>query len=500
MVNFLNSLNNFLWGLPLLIVVIMIALYFTARSGFFTVSHFGYILKNTLGSLTSKEANTKKEGQVSPFEAVCVAIGGCVGGANISGVATAIATGGPGAIFWMWVYAFFGMMLKLAEIALGCYYRSQDEKGNYYGGAQYYIEKGIGREMGKTKFAAAFSVLFCLAFIFQAIQGSQGYNIAETLNMAFGWNMIVVTLVYSLFVVWVIWNGTPHISMVASRAVPFMCIIYLLGGIAIIIFNINQVPAAIVSIFKDAFTGHAAVGGFIGSSVAQAIRQGVNRSVNSNEAGMGSSPLVHGSADTVHPIRQGMWGSFEVFIDTLVVCSITALAVVTSGAWTSGSKGVTLTIEAFSTVFGPFAQYYIAILIILFGFTTTAGYFVYYQNLIAYLLRKNPKVRDRVITFFKLWFPLWNVPIVAFITLTNNDAELFWTIVSIVTIFPTIINLIALVLLHNKFFTIFRDYKARYFGEGTPELKYVFYEDDPAVFAEEEAIRKEVRRIAAEHK
>lgn len=172
----------------------------------------------------------------------------------------------------MWVYAFFGMMIKLAEIALGCYYRSQDEKGNYYGGAQYYIEKGIGREMGKKGFAGVFSVLFCLAFIFQSIQGSQAYNIAETLNTAFGWNMIVVTLVFALFVVWVIWKGTPHISMVASKAVPFMCILYLLGGIAIIVFNIQKVPAAIGSIFVDAFTGRAAVGGFIGASVAQTIR------------------------------------------------------------------------------------------------------------------------------------------------------------------------------------------------------------------------------------
>ena len=454
------------------------------------------MLKNTLGSLTSKEANTKQEGRVSPFEAVCVAIGGCVGGANISGVATAVATGGPGAVFWMWVYAFFGMMIKLAETALGCYYRSKDERGNYYGGAQYYIEKGIGREMGKKKFAAFFSVLFCIAFILQSIQGSQGYNIAETLNNAFGWNMIVVVFCYALFVIWVIWNGTPHISMVASRAVPFMCVLYILGGIAIIIVNITKVPDAIVSIFVDAFRGRAAVGGFIGASVAQAIRQGVNRSVNSNEAGMGSSPLVHGSADTVHPVRQGLWGSFEVFIDTLVVCSITAIAVVTSGAWQSGSKGVTLTIEAFQTVFGPFATYYIAVLIILFGFTTTAGYYVYYENTISYLLRRNPKLRDKVVTFFKIWFPMWNVPIVAFITLTGNDAELFWTIVSIVTAFPVFVNLITLVILRNKFFTIFKDYKARYLGQGEPTLKYTFYEDDPEVFAEEEALRNEIRAIA----
>jgi len=501
MVQLLNTINDLVWGTPFIVFVFLVGVYYMLRGGFFTFTHFGHIMKNTLGSLTSKEANTKKEGTVSPFEAVCVAIGGCVGCANISGVATAIATGGPGAVFWMWLWALFAMMVKLAEVALGCYYRGKDENGNYYGGSMYYIEKGIGREMGMKKTAGVLAFLFCLCFVLQSIQGSQAFTIAEILHNSFGFNMIAVTVAYSLFVMYVIWAGTPRICAFASKLVPIMCVVYLLGGIVLIVVNIGNLPAALASIFHDAFTGRAAFGGFLGATVAKAISSGVSRSMNSNEAGMGSSPLVHGSADTVHPVRQGLWGAFEVFIDTLVVCSVTALAVLCSGVWDSGATGATLSMMAFETAFGRFSSVFIGIMALMFGFTTTAGWYVYYANTIAYILRRKPILRDRLITAFKIYFPLMNIVIVCWVVLTGNDANLFWTLVSLVTALPVAVNLVAMLFLGKKFSSIFADYKARYLGKGQVDPNFhVFYEDDPEIARQEEAIREELRKVSSAHK
>lgn len=497
MVALLNQINDLVWGMPFIIFVLIVGVYYMIRGGFFTITHFGHIMHNTLASLTSKEARTKTEGMVSPFEAVCVAIGGCVGCANISGVATAIVTGGPGAVFWMWLWALFGMMIKMAEVALGCYYRSQDEKGNYYGGSMYYIEKGIGREMGYEKLAGVLAFLFCFCFVFQSIQGSQAYTIAEILHASFGFDMILVTVLYALFVMYVIWKGAPAICSYASKLVPFMCVAYLIAGIVLIIVNIQNFPGAVYSIFHDAFTGRAAVGGFVGATVAKAMSSGISRSMNSNEAGMGSSPLIHGSADAVHPVRQGLWGAFEVFIDTLVVCSVTAFAVLCSGVWDNGQAGATLSITAFQSVFGIYSSVFIGIMALMFGFTTTAGWYIYYANTIAYICRRKPILRDHLITAFKIYFPLMNVVIVSWITLTGNDATLFWTLVSLVTALPVAVNLIAMLILGGKFSTIFKDYKARYLGVGKVDPNYyVFYEDDPEIAKREEAIRAEIRKIS----
>ena len=315
---------------------------------------------------------------VSPFEAVAIAIGGTVGCGNIAGVATAIATGGPGAVFWMWLWAFFGMMIKCVEATLGCYYRSKDENGNYFGGSTYTIEKGIKWDLG-LKIGGPLAVAFGIGFIAQFLGGSQAYTIAEALNQAFNWNMIAVTLVYSLIVFYVIFRGVPRVAAFATKAVPFMCCAFIVGGLVLICMNYSAVPHMFYLIFHDAFTGTSAqVGGFAGATVSMAMRFGIARSMNSNEAGQGSSPFIHGSADCEHPMRQGLWGSFEVFVDTLLVCSITALAVLSTGVWTTGTPGVTLTMMAYYSGFGVFGKYFIGFLAFLFGVTTTTGWFTYY--------------------------------------------------------------------------------------------------------------------------
>ena len=234
-----------------------------------------------------------------------------------------------------------------------------------------------------------------------------------------------------------------------------------------------------------------------------AVREGVARSINSNEAGQGSSPLIHGSANTIHPVREGLWGAFEVFTDTIIVCSITALAVLASGAYTTGLGGATLTIEAFRTVFGAGADWFIGIMCILFGITTTGGWFTYYISVFQWIFRKHPVVRDKICWLFKIVFPIPNIVIVWAITAGGYDADLFWAMVNVTLLLPVFSNLLALFLLRKKFWELLKDYKARYMGIGKVDPNfYVFYEDDPEVFAEEEAIRQELKKIdeAAGHK
>lgn len=489
----LNSIDSFLWGTPFTVFVLFVGAYFFIGSKFFTLGHFSHIMKHTMGGMVGKEANTKKEGQVSPFEAACIAVGGSVGCGNIAGVATAIAVGGPGSVFWLWVWAFFGMMVKCVETTLGCYYRSKDEKGEYFGGATYFMEKGIMKEMGH-KYGGALAIAFGIGFVAQFLGGSQAYTISEVLNMSFGVDMIGVTLAYSVILFYLIWKGTPRIAKFASKAVPVMCLLFILGGLGLIIVNYRNVPHVLGMIFTDAFTGTSAVGGFAGAGVQIAISKGLSRSINSNEAGQGSSPLIHGSANTIHPMRQGLWGSFEVFVDTLIVCSVTALAVLVTNEWQTGIAGASLTIMAYESVYGQVGVIFIGVMAFLFGITTTTGWFTYYCAIINHALRYKPVLRDRIITIFKFVFPLPNIIIVSSIVLTGNGPDLFWTTVDITLVIPVFTNLLAIFILRKKFWTIMKDYKARYMGIGEVDPNfYVFYEDDPEIAKEAELIRERVR-------
>jgi len=493
----LNTINDFLWGVPFLTFVICIGLYFTVRSGFFPVFHFGHILKHTFCSMWSKEANKKQGGSVSPFEAVCIAVGGNVGCGTIGGVATAVATGGPGAVFWMWVWAFFGMMVKIVETALGCHYRSKNENGEYYGGSTHFMEKGIGRQL-KHKGGFCLATAFGTGFVAQFLGGSQAYTIAEILKKSFGFDMIVVTLLYSVFLFYIIFNGTPRIAAFSKIAVPLKTVGFVLGGVILILLNYQNIPSMFYAIFHDAFTGTAATGGFIGAAVAKAIGDGVARSINANEAGQGSSPLIYGSADTVHPVRQGLWGALDVFINTMVVCTVTALAVLSTGVWTSGQSGATLTIMAFQSGYGTFGVIFIGIIALLFGITTTSGWFTFYVSIINHGFRYRPVLRDRLVTALKYLYPIPNIVIVSSIVLTGNGPDLFWTMVNITLVAPVFTNLLGLFILRNKFWELFKDYKARYMGIGQVDPNFhVFYEDDPEVFKVEEAIREEARQAQA---
>lgn len=480
----IDTLNEVLWGIPFMTFIIFIGCYFTLRSGFFPLVHFGHVMNNTFCKLWSKEANQKQTGAISSFEAVCIAIGGCVGCGNIGGVATAIATGGPGAVFWMWLWAFFGMMIKCVETSLGCYYRSRNERGEFFGGSTYFMEKGIGQQMHHRMLGKMLAVAFGIGFIAQFLGGSQAYTIAEIMNRSFGVDMIGITLAYSVLLFYIILKGTPRIAAFATRAVPFMCVLFIVGGVGLMICYYQNIPGVMYAIFHDAFTGTAAGGGFAGAAVSRAISDGLARSINSNEAGQGSSPFVYGSADTIHPIRQGLWGCFDVFINTIVVCSVTAFSVLAAGTWTSGQSGATLTIMAYESVYGSWGSAFIGVVAFLFGITTTTGWFSYYVAIINHGFRGNPVLRDRLTTILKYLYPIPNIVIVSSIVLTGNGPDLFWNMVNITLIVPVFTNLLGLFLLRNQFWALLYDYKARYMGIGELDPNFhVFYEEEKAILA-----------------
>ena len=477
----LQSISAFLWDTPFLVCIIALGIYLTVRSGFFSFVHFGHIWKHTMGSLLKKdkEAGARQKGTISPFEACCVAIGGCVGTANISGVAAAVAVGGPGSVFWMWLWAFFGMTVKCCEVALGSYYRSKNNKGEFFGGPSYYMEKGIAKRRG-WKIGIFLAWMFGLCFFTQCILGSQPYAIAESLKTSFGIPEMVFVVFYSFLIFTVIFKGVSRVSKVATRIVPFMCVAYVLMGIVIIAVNYRNVPGVIVQIFESAFTGTAATGGFVGASVQMAIQKGMARAINSNEAGQGTSPMIHSSADTVHPVRQGLWGSMEVFIDTIIICSVTALSVLVTGEWSSGLTSVTLTTAAFSDVFGSLGVVFIGVMMFLFGITTTGGWYTYYVSLINHGFNNRPKVRDRIQSIFKCFFPLPPILFTASVIYFGGGANLMWDIVDVIIVLPLYFNMIAVLLLSNDYFKLLKDYKARWMGIGKvdPNFHY-FYDTEP---------------------
>lgn len=488
MVSFLNWLVDVLWGLPLIVLMVSTGLYFTIRSGFFQFRHFGYIMRHTGGRLLDKSDSSGK-GMLSPFEAICTAIGGTVGFGNIAGVATAVAAGGPGAVLWMWLTSFLGMILKQVEVTLGCYYRRTNEKGEFYGGPTYYMEQGLGREKrwGKLWLIPAiifgigiFSTFFVTSSNLTASQVVAGALQLDSISIGgFELNgVIVVGALLSILTFIITSGGTKKIARLFARLVPLMSLLYILMGAAMIVVNFERVPAAFASIFRDAFTGTAALGGFAGCTVSQMVRVGMARSVYSNEAGWGTSPMIHSSARTVHPVEQGLWGSFEVFFDTFIVCTITALSVILSGCWTDGTDGGTLALSAFSAGFGQIGSILLALVMVVFTVTTSGGWFTYYLAILEHLCKKEGFLKTLVMKGFYAIRALPGLLWTIYLVYTNNQGFI-WTVVDITSAIPTFVNVAVILLLSNKYFELLKDYKARYMGQGQvdPNTK-IFCEDN----------------------
>lgn len=385
-------INSFVWGPYMLIFLVGTGIYLTFRTNFMSIAKLGYILKNTLFKMFKKDG--KGEGEVTAFQAVATALAATVGTGNIAGVATAIAIGGPGAVFWMWISAIFGMTTKYGEVVLSINYREKTPDGRFVGGPMYYIEKGL-----KMKWLAYIFAIFGAIAAFGIGNMVQSNSVADSLSVSFGINKLVTGIVLAALAAIVIIGGIKRIGQVTEKLVPFMAAFYIIGGLFIILSNISQIGNAFGLIFGSAFTGSAAIGGFTGSTIKLAMTKGIARGVFSNEAGLGSAPIAHAAATTDHPVRQGLWGIFEVFTDTIVICSITALSIIMSGVWNSGQTGAALTTAAFDAVI-PSGGYIVSIGILLFAFSTILGWAYYGERCAEYLF--GPKVN---FIYRILWIP-----------------------------------------------------------------------------------------------
>lgn len=368
-----DAVNNVVWG-PLMIALLLgTGIYLTTRLGVPQLTKIRTIHRMTLGRFGKKRRAEGGVGTIASDKAGLASIASVVGTGNITGVATAIATGGPGAMFWMWVAAFFGMATKFAEVVLGIWFREKDEKGEYVGGAMYYIYKGL-----KSKWLA---YIFCVLGIFSYMVCSA---IVDTNSVCLGieeqWGVapIVSGIVLLILTAVVILGGITRIGDVCEWITPIMSIMYIIAGILIVVLNLDKIPGVFAEIFRGAFTPQGATGGFAGATVMQAVQAGLARGMNSNEAGMGTSPTLNCAAKVERPEYQGYWGIFEVFLDTIIICSITGLVILLSGEWTTGADGTALAMRAFSKMMpGSIGSHFIIIITILFSYTCliTSSYF-----------------------------------------------------------------------------------------------------------------------------
>ncbi|MDU6064320.1 MAG: amino acid carrier protein, partial [Anaerococcus sp.] len=375
----LNSkLSDFLWGYPMIVVLLFGGLVLVYRSDFWVFKNFSYIFKNTFGRLVKDSKSD--ENSISPFEAVSTALAGTIGAGNIVGVATAIDFGGPGAIFWMWIASFVCMTTKMVEVSMAVASRVSDDDGKYIGGPMYYIEKGAGSKI----LAKIFSF-----FAFIAIIGTgalvQSNSISESLNAMTGLNLHLGGILIVIFMLLVVVGGIKRIGAFAAKIVPIMSVFYIIGCILILIFQIENLIPALKEIIICAFNPKSFASGAAGSGILISIRWGLARGIFSNEAGLGTAPMAHATSHTDHPIRQGMWGAIEVFVSSMIICTMTALVIITSGVYKIEKfEGAALTAASFSkSLF--LGKYIVSLALVLFAFTTAVSWCYYGQRCVKYL-------------------------------------------------------------------------------------------------------------------
>ena len=380
-----SEINGFLWGMYCLIPLLCgVGIYFTLKLDFIQIRRFGLAVKSTFGGLTLHGERAGKQG-MSSFQSLATAIAAQVGTGNLAGAATAIAMGGPGAIFWMWIAAFFGMATIFAEAVLAQTYKTTDDQGHVTGGPAYYISKGLGSK----KLAAFFSIsiIIALGFIGNMVQSN---SIADAFQTAFSLPPLLIGVIISALAAFVFFGGMGRIAAFTEKVVPIMAALYLLGGLIVLLANASHIIPALKMVFVGAFDPAAATGGIIGAGVKEAMRYGVARGLFSNEAGMGSTPHAHAMAKVEKPQDQGVVAMVCVFIDTFVVLTITALVMITSGALNVGDMAANPAAEnmaqvAFSTVFGSFGNFYVAICLLFFAFSTIIGWYFFGEQNVKYL-------------------------------------------------------------------------------------------------------------------
>lgn len=387
-----QAVNGFIWGVPAMICIIGVGLLLSVRTRFIQVRKFGAAMKNTIGKIFDK--TQAKDGSMSPFQAVCTALAGTVGTGNIAGVAGAIALGGPGAIFWMWCSAFLGMCTKFSEVTLAIHFREKNANGEYVGGPMYYIKNGLSK---KWHFLAVLYALFGVLTVFGTGNATQVNTIVSSIHSALH-NLHITdgtvderaNLIFGIFiaalVAMVLLGGIQRIGQVSEKLVPFMAVLYVILAIGVVILHINRVPAVFAMIFKSAFTPQAATGGIIGSMFLS-MKKGVSRGIFSNEAGLGTGSIAHACADTNNAVHQGMFGIFEVFMDTIVICTLTGLVILLGAPNIvyGQAAGAELTISGFTATYGGWVSVFTAVAMCCFAFSTIIGWGLYGSRCIEFL-------------------------------------------------------------------------------------------------------------------
>jgi len=436
--NILNEISSQVWGPVMLVMLLGIGVYLTFGLKFFTFRKLG----GAMMMLWQGRCSDKK-GDITPFQALMTALSATIGTGNIAGVATAIALGGPGAIFWMWLTALFGMATKYAEAVLAVQYRETDDQGRYVGGPMYYIKNGLHE---KWKWLAGAFAFFGALAAFGIGNMVQANSVADAVATLFHIPSVYTAIVLTLLSAVVILGGIQRIAEVAASLVPIMAISYIACSLWVIVAHYQQVPQALALIVRGAFTGTAAVGGFTGAAVWAAIRFGVARGIFSNEAGLGSAPIAHAAAKTNEPVQQGMIAMLGTFIDTILVCTMTALVIILSGVWSSGENGAALSTLAFETSLPGIGSYVVVLGLVVFAFTTILGWSYYGERCAEYLLG------TKVIWPYRL---LWliAIPVGAMSKLT-----LVWLFADILNGMMAIPNLIALALLSPVIFKMTASY------------------------------------------
>ncbi|MFM0794952.1 sodium:alanine symporter family protein [Streptococcus suis] len=442
MLELFKAINNLIWGPPLLLLLVGTGVYLTLRLGVFQIGKLPTAFRLIFSS------DQSGQGDVSSFAALCTALAATVGTGNIVGVATAITTGGPGALFWMWVAAFFGMATKYAEGFLAIKYRTKDANGQAAGGPMHYITLGMGQKWKPL------AIFFAISGVLVALLGmgtfSQVNSIASSMSASFGLAPQLVSIVTAISIAFFIFGGIENISDVSTKIVPFMAILYILASITVLALHWEQLLPTLALVFKSAFTPAAAVGGFAGATVQQAIQRGIARGVFSNESGLGSAPIAAAAAKSDNPVEQGLISMTGTFIDTLIICTLTGLTILVTGQWSvEGLAGAPLTQAAFSTVFGQPGVLALTISLVLFAYTTILGWSYYGERCIEFLFG------TKSILPYRLAF-IAMVALGGFLKL-----DLIWTIADIVNGLMALPNLIALLALSPVIIKETRQYFAK---------------------------------------
>ena len=433
----IDTINGLVWGPIMLTLLLGTGIFLTIGLRGMTITRIPYAFKQLL-----KGRKGSGEGEISPFNALMTALSSTVGTGNIAGVATAIGIGGPGALFWMWCTALVGMATKYAEAVLAVNYRETDASGKKVGGPMYYIKNGLGKRWKPLAFLFA---LFGALAGFGLANTVQSNTVSQVLFNNFQIPTVASGLVMAFLVALVLLGGIQRIAQVAGKLVPLMTVIYLLSTLLILLMNLTEIPAAIVFIVDSAFNGTAATGGFAGATVMLALRMGVSRGIFSNESGLGSAPIAHAAAETNSPVRQGTIAMLGTFIDTLIICTMTGLVLVVTGAWSTDLQGAAMTLQVFDSSL-PFGGDILSLCIALFAFTTMLGWSYYGERCAQFLL--GPKV---VLPFRALW-------VVGIFLGTQMSLGLVWKMSDALNGMMAIPNLIALLLLSPVVFKLTRQY------------------------------------------